>query len=160
MIILGIDPGSTTIGFGLVGVDGPGGLYTIDYGVIDTGKGGVQGEKLSCIRRDLTELVEQSRPDVAAVELLMFGANVTTAMQVAEARGVILMVLAEAGVEAHGYTPGTVKLAVTGDGRAKKPEVQAAVRDLLKLDSIPRPDDAADGLALGICHAQNLALVG
>lgn len=152
MLILGIDPGTATVGFGYVEVV-PGRLpRALQYGTIQTDRHLTPPERLAITYADMTELLTTQRPDIVAIEELFFLKNVNTAMPVAQARGVILLAAAHAGVPVVGYTPAQVKVTVTGSGKAKKPEVQEAVRDELDLASIPRPDDAADALALAITH--------
>lgn len=152
MKILGIDPGTATTGFGLIEKTGQK-LKFLDAGVISTHKDLPMGERLVMLHKDLTELITEFQPDEAAVELLFFARNVTTAMTVGQARGVIMLALAEAKVPTGEYTPMQVKQAVTSYGRADKAQIQEMVKTLLKLDAIPKPDDAADGLAIAITHA-------
>lgn len=151
MIVLGIDPGTATTGYGLVrdGVNGP---ELVAYGVITTPKTLAMGERLREIYIQLRELLREHRPETAAVEKLFFQRNVSTAMTVGQARGVILLALTEAGVSIGEYTPNEVKHAVAGYGSADKQQMQQMVRTLLNLREIPRPDDAADALAVAICH--------
>jgi crossover junction endodeoxyribonuclease RuvC len=157
MLILGIDPGTATIGFGCVEIIGDRSAVAISYGIIQTDKRMTMPERLLVLFNDMTELLTDLRPDAMAVEEIFFLRNVNTAMPVAQARGVILLTGAQAGVPIFGYTPAQVKLTVTGTGRAEKIEVQEAVRDLLELPGIPRPDDAADALAIALTHWQVLA---
>lgn len=151
MIALGIDPGTATTGYGLVreGANGP---ELVTYGVILTPKTLPMGERLMQIYAQLQQLIREHQPDTAAVEKLFFQKNVSTAMTVGQARGVILLALAEAGVSVGEYTPNEVKHAVAGYGSADKQQMQQMVRTLLNLHEIPRPDDAADALAVAICH--------
>lgn len=157
MLILGIDPGTATVGFGLVEVDGTRSAAAQSYGIIQTDKGMPMAQRLLVLHTDMTELLAEWRPDALAIEELFFLKNVKTAMPVAQARGVIMLAGAQAGVPVFGYTPAQVKQTVTGSGRAEKIEVQEAVRDLLDLGTIPRPDDAADALAIALTHWQVLA---
>jgi crossover junction endodeoxyribonuclease RuvC len=152
MKILGIDPGTATTGFGLIEKTGQK-LKFLDAGVISTHKDLPMGERLVMLHQDLRELIAEFQPDEAAVELLFFARNVTTAMTVGQARGVIMLALAEAKIPTGEYTPMQVKQAVTNYGRADKAQIQEMVKTLLKLDVIPKPDDAADGLAIAITHA-------
>jgi crossover junction endodeoxyribonuclease RuvC len=152
MKIIGIDPGTATTGFGVIEA-ASGRMRFIDAGVITTPPTDAMPDRLATIYRELTGLVAEHRPQAAAVEQLFFATNVTTAISVGQARGVILLVLAQAGLNAAEYTPMQVKQAVSGYGGAKKPQVQEMVKNLLKLPAIPRPDDAADALAIAITHA-------
>ncbi|MDB5098824.1 MAG: crossover junction endodeoxyribonuclease RuvC [Cyanobacteria bacterium RYN_339] len=157
MYILGIDPGTATIGFGCIEVIGQQAATAVSYGIIQTDKRMDMPNRLLVLHTDMTELLTDLKPDVMAVEELFFLKNVNTALPVAQARGVILLAAAQAGVPVVGYTPAQVKLTVTGSGRAEKIEVQEGVRDLLDLATIPRPDDAADALGIALTHWQVLA---
>lgn len=152
MRILGIDPGTGTIGFGLIRYDSRE-AKLVDAGVIKTTIGEETPRRLLQLFHDMQQLVTQLKPDVAAVEKLFFAQNVTTAMQVSQARGVILVALAEAGVPLYEYTPLQIKMAMTGYGRASKAQIQELVRVQLSLKRRPRPDDAADALACALTHA-------
>ena len=152
MRILGIDPGTATTGFGLIEKTGQK-LKFLDAGVISTHKDLPMGERLVILHTELTELITEFKPDEAAVELLFFARNVTTAMTVGQAMGVIMLALAQAQIPTGEYTPMQIKQAVTSYGRAEKPQIQEMVKTLLRLDAIPKPDDAADGLAIAITHA-------
>jgi crossover junction endodeoxyribonuclease RuvC len=152
MRILGIDPGTATTGFGVI--EHHHGKFTfVDAGVITTPSTQPMPDRLVTIHEELTQVIAETKPDQAAVELLYFATNVTTAMSVGQARGVILLTLAEAGLTPAEYTPMQIKQAVTSYGGAKKPQVQEMVRAILNLPVIPKPDDAADGLAIAITHA-------
>ncbi len=151
MIVLGIDPGTATTGYGLVR-ETPQGAELVTYGVILTPKTAPMSERLIQIYERMQELLREHQPDTAAVEKLFFQKNVSTAMTVGQARGVILLALAQAGIGVGEYTPNEVKHAVAGYGSADKPQMQQMVRTLLSLREIPRPDDAADALAVAICH--------
>ena len=152
MRIIGVDPGTATTGFGII--EYAQGQFTfVDAGVITTRPDQPMPERLITLHDELAQVVAETKPVQAAVELLYFATNVTTAMTVGQARGVILLTLAEAGLAVNEYTPMQIKQAVTGYGGAKKPQIQEMVRVLLKLPVIPRPDDAADGLAIAITHA-------
>lgn len=157
MLILGIDPGTATVGFGCIEVLGGQAARALSYGIIQTDKGMPMAERLLVLHSDMTELLGDLQPVALAIEELFFLKNVNTAMPVAQARGVIMLAGAQAGVPVFGYTPAQVKQTVTGTGRAEKIEVQEAVRDLLDLPGIPRPDDAADALAIALTHWQVLA---
>ncbi len=150
MLSLGIDPGTATVGYGLVRELPDGALQAVHYGVITTGPELPMWERLRLIYDELTMLIEAYRPDQAGVEELFFARNVTTAITVAQGRGVILLALAAAGVSIAEYKPNQVKQSISGYGGAKKPQMQEMVRILLGLDKIPRPDDAADALAVAI----------
>lgn len=153
MRILGIDPGYAIVGYGIV--ETRSGVYLpLEYGAVTTKAGDDFGLRLKEIYEGMTELLESFRPQAAAVEKLYFTNNKTTGIGVAEARGVILLTLAQAGVPLFEYTPMQVKQAVTGYGKALKPQVQEMTRRLLQLSEIPKPDDTADALALAICHGQ------
>ncbi|MBL8058075.1 MAG: crossover junction endodeoxyribonuclease RuvC [Anaerolineales bacterium] len=157
MVVLGIDPGTATTGYGLVR-DTPSGPTLVTYGVVLTPAGAPMPERLRTIFHELSQLILLHRPDAAAVEKLFFQRNVSTAMTVGQARGVALLALAEAGVAVGEYTPKDVKLAVAGYGGADKPQVQQMVRAILNLQETPRPDDAADALAVAICHLHSMKL--
>jgi crossover junction endodeoxyribonuclease RuvC len=150
MLSLGIDPGTATIGYGLVEEKHDGSLLAIHYGVITTLPSQPMWERLKIIYESIADLVKQFSPERAAVEELFFAKNVTTAITVAQGRGVILAALASTGVQIHEYKPNNVKQSIAGYGATKKPQMQEMVRILLGLDSIPRPDDAADALAIAI----------
>ena len=150
---LGIDPGTATMGWGMVEDDGSGGLQLVDYGAFTTPKELPLGQRLQMLYTGLSDLIARYRPDTAGVEELFFSKNVTTAIAVSHARGIVLLALANAGVPVEEYRPMAVKQAVTGYGHADKPQIQEMVRLQLGLDRIPRPDDAADALAIAICHA-------
>lgn len=153
MRILGIDPGYAIVGYGVVNVEN-GRYFPLEYGAITTRAGDDFGLRLKEIYEGMTELLDTFRPQAAAVEKLYFTNNKTTGIGVAEARGVILLTLAQAGVPLYEYTPMQVKQAVTGYGKALKPQVQEMTRKLLRLNEIPKPDDTADALAMAICHGQ------
>jgi len=150
MLTLGIDPGTATIGYGLVEEHNDGSLTAVDFGVVTTKSHTPMAERLNIIYDEITRLVETHQPDRAGVEELFFARNVTTAITVAQGRGVILLALARADLTIAEYKPNEVKQAVSGYGGAKKPQMQEMTRMLLGLDAIPRPDDAADALAVAI----------
>jgi crossover junction endodeoxyribonuclease RuvC len=155
VLVIGIDPGIATTGYGLVQEAQDGSLKMVAYGVIETPAGRPLPERLLLLHARLSELLILYRPESGAVEKLFFQRNVRTAMTVGQARGVALLALAQAGLQAADYTPMEVKQAVAGYGGADKNQVQQMVRALLGLADIPRPDDAADALAVAICHAHN-----
>jgi crossover junction endodeoxyribonuclease RuvC len=150
MLTLGIDPGTATIGYGLVRELKDGSLHAVDYGVITTPSTLRMPDRLMMIFDALTTLVAQHHPDRAAVEEMFFGRNITTAITVAQGRGVILLTLMQAGLPIYEYKPNFIKQAIAGYGGAPKSQMQEMVRMLLSLDAIPRPDDAADALAIAI----------
>lgn len=152
MKILGIDPGTATTGFGVIIKKGTN-LVMLDFGVISTPKSMPMPKRLMVLQQDLNEIINQHKPDIIAVEKLFFASNITTAMTVSQARGVILLSAEQNDTSIAEYTPLQVKMAVTSYGKAEKKQVQEMVKKILKLDSIPRPDDAADALAIAICHS-------
>ena len=153
MRILGIDPGYAIVGYGVL--EAKNGAYRpLEYGAVTTPAGADFGERLREIYDGMCQLLDTLQPQAASVEKLYFTNNKTTGIGVAEARGVLLLALAQRGVPLYEYTPPQVKQAVTGYGKALKPQVQEMTRRLLALPSIPKPDDAADALALAICHGQ------
>ena len=151
MFVLGIDPGLSRCGYGCVDEQG-GNHRAVAAGVITTDRACPLPERLATLRRDLNELVDEHRPDVVVVERVFFQTNVRTAMYVGQASGVALLTASEAGCAVVEYTSNEVKLAVTGDGAASKDQVQRMVTTLLRLPSVPKPADAADALALALCH--------
>jgi len=151
-LALGIDPGTATTGYGLVRLEQDGSLVAIKYGVFLTPKESSAPARLEMIYNQLRDLLDEYKPETAAVEKLFFSRNVTTALAVGQARGVVMLCLQQAGIEAFEYTPNEVKQAVAGYGSAQKKQVQEMVRALLLLSEIPRPDDAADALAIAITH--------
>lgn len=153
--ILGIDPGTATTGFGLLETDGPGtagAVRLVEFGVIRTTPTTPMPVRLREIHEALTGLIRDLEPDVAVVEELYFSANVSTAITVGQARGVILLTAAQAGIPVYEYAPNKVKQAVTGDGAADKRQMQDMLRIVLRLTEIPRPDDAADAVAAALAH--------
>lgn len=157
MIILGIDPGTATTGFGVIEIR-KGKPHFLDYGCIETAKNLPLAKRLNTIITDLEEIIDHWKPHEIAIEELFFSKNVKTAMNVAHARGAILQELCNQGYEIHEYTPGTIKEAVCGYGKAEKSQVQKMVQMILEMDEIPRPDDAADALAVAICHSNHRKL--
>lgn len=151
-LALGIDPGTATTGYGFVRLARDGELVAVKYGVILTPKEDSASARLETIYDQLTDLLKEYQPETAAVEKLFFARNVTTGIAVGQARGVVMLALQKAGIETFEYTPKEVKNAVAGYGGADKRQVQEMVRALLQLDSIPKPDDAADALAIAITH--------
>jgi crossover junction endodeoxyribonuclease RuvC len=151
-IALGIDPGTATTGYGLVRLEEDGSLAAVRYGVFLTPKEATAPARLEMLYNQLRDVLTEYKPEIAAVEKLFFSRNVTTAIAVGQARGVVMLCLYQAGLEAFEYTPNEIKQAVAGYGGADKRQVQEMVRALLQLDSIPKPDDAADALAIAITH--------
>ena len=154
MRILGIDPGVAIVGFGLIESD-RGTLRMLQYGTITTPAGLPLAARLAQINRDIEELIGTFRPDEISVEELFFSKNITTGIAVAHARGVILCAAEKKKIPIYEYTPMQVKQAVVGYGLADKKQVMDMTRRLLKLKSVPRPDDAADALAIALCHARS-----
>ena len=151
-LALGIDPGTATTGYGLVRLERDGELVAVKYGVILTPKDASSSARLEMIYDGMNDLLKEYKPETAAVEKLFFARNVTTGIAVGQARGVVMLALAQAGLDPAEYTPNEIKLAVAGYGSAGKKQVQEMVRMLLVLERIPRPDDAADALAVAITH--------
>jgi crossover junction endodeoxyribonuclease RuvC len=152
MRILGIDPGTGILGFGVIDVSGTK-LQLVDAGVIRTPVKEDDAVRLQTIYEELTDIIVQTKPSVMSVEKLFFARNVTTAMTVAQARGVVLLCGQQAGLTLFEYTPMQIKQAITGYGKADKKQMQEMVRILLALKEVPKPDDAADALAAAITHA-------
>ncbi len=152
MRTLGIDPGTATLGWGVVDERG-GVLRPVEYGALTTPAKSEPARRLLLLHDGLAELIRRYQPDAAAVEELFFSRNVTTALAVGQARGVVLLTLAQAGIPVYEYKPREVKQAVAGYGGADKRQMQEMVRMTLGLAAIPRPDDAADALAIAMCHA-------
>jgi crossover junction endodeoxyribonuclease RuvC len=153
VIILGVDPGTATTGYGLIEKEGQ--KYTlIHFGCILTPAKTPLHDRLDTIYEALSAIIDEHNPDHMAVEELFFAANAKTAIAVGQARGVILLAGKKKGLSVFEYTPLEVKMALTGYGRADKNQIQQMVKTLLSLEAIPKPDDAADALAIAICHAQ------
>jgi crossover junction endodeoxyribonuclease RuvC len=149
--ILGIDPGTATMGWGVIRQEGNR-LYYVQHGAIVTPSGWEMPRRLGRLFDGVTELIKGYRPETVAVEELFFNTNVTTAITVGQARGVVLLAAYRAGIGVAEYTPLQVKQAVTSYGRAEKRQVQEMVKTLLNLRELPKPDDAAVGLAIAVCH--------
>ena len=154
MRILGIDPGTGILGFGVIDVE-KGKPQLVDAGVIRTPVKEDDAVRLQTIYEELTDIIAQNKPQIMSVEKLYFSRNVTTAMTVAQARGVVLLTAMQAGLEIHEYNPMQIKQALTGYGKADKKQMQEMVRTILGLSEIPKPDDAADAIAAAITHAQS-----
>ena len=151
MIVIGIDPGLARLGYGVIKVE-KGVVSPLSYGCIQTPSKTPIGERLLTIYSGITALFEKYPPDCIAMEKLFFTKNVTSAMNVSEVRGVILLAAEQLGIPLEEYTPNQVKQAITGSGRADKRQVQGMICRLLHLDAVPQPDDAADGLSIALCH--------
>ena len=151
-LVLGIDPGTATTGFGLVRELDDGSLQSVDYGIITTPKDTPAHHRLAQLYHELQALFSRHHPDSVAVEKLFFQRNISTAIAVGQARGVVMLAIAQANLDVGEYTPNEVKQAVVGYGSADKKQVQEMVRVLLSMPSIPKPDDAADALAIAITH--------
>jgi len=158
MRTLGIDPGTAIMGWGLVD-EQAGALQLVSYGALTTPAGMPQPERLVVLFAGLQELLRTHEPHAAAIEELFFSKNVTTALTVGQARGIALLALALSHVPIYEYKPMVVKQAVTGYGGADKKQMQEMVRITLQLDRIPKPDDAADALAIAICHAYSAPML-
>ena len=155
MRILGIDPGTGILGFGVIEAQ-KGAIHLVDAGVIRTPVKEDDAVRLLTIYEELSDLIAQNRPTVMSVEKLFFARNVTTAMTVSQARGVVLLCGQQAGLQLFEYTPMQIKQAITGYGKADKKQMQEMVRVLLKLKEVPKPDDAADALAAAITHSMTM----
>ena len=154
MRILGIDPGIAIVGFGLI-ESGRAGQRMLQYGAITTPKELPLAERLVQIADDMEQLIAQLKPDAIAVEELFFTNNITTGIAVAHGRGIVLYIAQRSGVPLYEYTPMQVKMAVTGYGKAEKRQVMDMTKRLLNLKAVPKPDDAADALAIALCHARS-----
>jgi crossover junction endodeoxyribonuclease RuvC len=155
MRIIGIDPGTGILGFGIIELTNrrPG---LVDAGVIRTPVKQDDSMRLETIYNELSDIIAQTKPDIMSVEKLFFAQNVTTAMTVAQARGIVLLTGRQANLEIYEYTPLQIKQAVTGYGRAEKKQIQEMVRVILKLKNVPKPDDCADALAAAITHSMTM----
>ncbi len=156
MRIIGIDPGTAITGYSILETKN-GEISLLDYGCIRTPAGLAQSRRLNQIAKDLSTLIKKYKPQKAAIEKLFFKKNIKTAMQVSEARGVILQKFEEKGIESDEYTPLEVKTAICGYGKADKKMVQQMVKLILNMEQEPKPDDAADAIAIGICLANSTA---
>lgn len=154
MRILGIDPGYATVGYGIIDYDGIH-FKVIGYGAITTPADMPFSDRLDSVYRDIITLAEKYNPQELSIERLYFNTNTTTAIAVAEARGVILLAAKHSGIEAFEYTPLQVKSSITGYGKAEKRQVMEMIKSFLSLKSVPKPDDTADALALAVCHAHS-----
>ncbi len=151
MIIIGIDPGLATVGFGIIRKE-KNSIIPVSYGCIRTSAGKQNSERLLEIYNELNLLFEKYSPSEVAVEKLFFTNNITSAMGVSEARGIIFLAAQQKNIPVTEYTPNQIKQAITGSGRADKKQMQEMIKRLLNLDEVPQPDDAADGLSIALCH--------
>lgn len=158
MRTIGIDPGTAIMGWGIVEGDGDA-VRLVAYGALNTPAKTPMPRRLQMLYGRLCDLLAEHRPDAAAVEELFFSKNVTTALAVGQARGIALLALAQANIPVFEYKPMAVKQAVVGYGRAEKSQIQELVRMTLGLDHIPQPDDAADALAIALCHTYSAPLL-
>ena len=154
MRILGIDPGYGITGFGIIEAE-RGNSVLLGCGAITTPAGADFSARLEMIYEDMRSLLEKAKPDAVAIEELFFGQNVTTGIGVAQSRGVILLAIRQAGCPVYSYKPMQVKQAVVGYGNATKRQVQDMTKRLLRLEKMPKPDDAADAIAIALCHARS-----
>lgn len=152
MIILGIDPGIAIVGYGIIEVKGNA-IRLLEYGCITTSSKSSLPSRLSFIMNEMRSIIDEFKPDEMAIEELFFNKNVKTAIQVAQARGVEILAGVEAGLTVYEYTPLQIKQGIVGYGRAEKRQVQEMVKTILNLTEIPKPDDAADAIAIAICHS-------
>jgi len=150
--IVGIDPGTALLGFGVIEVDDAPQL--VDFGVVETTNDDAMPMRLLSLYESLTTLFDQFRPEAVAIEQLFFARNVTTAITVGQARGIALLAAAQARVPVFEYSPSQVKHAISGYGKADKQQMQEMVRIMLDMEYVPHPDDAADALAVALCHSQ------
>ncbi len=155
MIILGIDPGYAITGFGVLEYVGNH-FRVLEYGAVDTKAGELFTHRLEQIYDQIGDICDKYHPDAVAIEELFFNTNSTTAIGVAQGRGVALLACTKRGIPAYEYTPLQVKMTIVGYGRAEKRQMQEMVRMILKLEKIPKPDDAADALAIAICHGHSM----
>lgn len=154
MIILGIDPGYAIIGYGIISYNANR-FSVVEYGAVTTNANTKFTGRLDKIYNELNDVISRCKPDVISIEKLYFNTNTTTAIDVAQARGVILLAATHNNIPVFEYTPLQVKSAVTGYGRAEKKQVMDMVKNILRLEKIPKPDDTADALAIAVCHAHS-----
>lgn len=154
LLVLGIDPGYAIVGYGVVQYH-QNRFTPIAYGAVTTKAGVEFSARLDTIYQDVAEIMRRYRPEALAIEKLFFNTNTTTAIDVAQARGVILLAAHQNGIPVYEYTPPQVKQAVTGYGKAEKKQIQELTRRLLRLEKVPKPDDTADALAMAICHCHS-----
>ncbi len=156
MIIVGLDPGLATLGYGVIEKDARGNCRAVDCGVVLTPKEEGLPVRLAMLEEGINKILEKYKPDEVAVEELFFSKNITTGIAVAHARGVALLACVKSCGKLYEYTPMQIKQALTGYGKADKKQVQTMVKMLLSMQEIPKPDDAADGLAIAITHAHSI----
>ena len=154
MIIVGFDPGLATLGYGVIKKEERGKPVMLDYGIVSTPKDKNLAVRLCMIEKGVKQIIEKYKPDEVAIEELFFAKNVTTGINVAHARGVVLLTCIKECGRIYEYTPLQIKQALTGYGRAEKKQIQAMVKTFLGLNAVPKPDDAADALAVALTHAQ------
>ena len=154
MIIVGFDPGLATLGYGVIKKENRKKIEMLDYGIVSTPKEKNLAERLTMIEMGVRQIIEKFKPDEIAIEELFFAKNVTTGINVAHARGVVLLTAVKECGKIFEYTPLQIKQALTGYGRAEKRQIQAMVKTFLRLEKVPRPDDAADALAVALTHNQ------
>lgn len=154
MRIIGIDPGYAIVGYGVIDYIGNK-FKIVEYGAITTESNQNMNERFKSIHDDLNTIIERTKPEFLAIEELFFNSNQKTAINVAQARGVLLLSALNHGISIHEYTPLQVKQAVVGYGRAEKKQVQLLVKSILGLEKVPKPDDTADALAIAVCHAHS-----
>jgi len=159
MRVIGIDPGTVVCGYGVIDSVGSK-MKAVDFGAVRVRGEATFPERLVQIHRGLVEVIERNKPEVASIERLFVGKSVKSAMVTGEGRGIAVLTAALAGLPVHEYTPAEVKKAVVGAGGAHKTQVQEMVRIILGLEKVPRPQDAADALAIAICHCQRLPFGG
>src|SRR5258708_8449629 len=155
MLMMGMDPGTATTGFGFVSEEEDGNIVAVTYGVVLTEKGTPMSKRLQKLYNDLTALIAEYKPDAAAIEEMFFGKNVTAAITVAQGRGVALLAMENSKLPIHDYQPAQIKQTIAGYGNAPKPQMQEMVRPLLNPETIPKPDDAADALAIALTALQS-----
>lgn len=160
MIIVGFDPGIATLGYGVISVDGKGRTEMIDYGIVSTPKDTPLPDRLIMLEKGINQVIDKFNPEEIAIEELFFAKNVKTGITVAHARGVLLLTATKKCGKIFEYTPLQIKQALTGYGRAEKIQIQSMVKTFLKLKAIPKPDDAADALAVALTHAQTKRFSG
>lgn len=160
MIIVGFDPGLATLGYGVIKTDRRAKPEMVDYGIVSTPKDENLAVRLAMLEKGVKQIIEAFKPDEIAIEELFFAKNVKTGIAVAHARGVILLTAVKECGKIFEYTPLQIKQALTGYGRAEKIQIQQMVKTMLSLKGIPRPDDAADALAVALCHSQTNKLGG
>ena len=160
MVIVGFDPGIATLGYGVIKTEKGSRPEMIDYGIVSTPKDENLAVRLAMLEKGVSQIIEKFKPDEIAVEELFFAKNVKTAIAVAHARGVILLTAVKECGQIFEYTPLQIKQALTGYGRADKRQIQQMVKTFLNLKAVPKPDDAADALAVALCHAQTSSVLG